>query len=222
MTMDRVSCSLEDGVVNAELDRRPSRLPDYTAEHEAFIALAHTMADAPPDVATTGGNRAASVPGQYRWHQPLRAAPRRGGVPAVAPAPSSVPLTPSQSSTAAARLARQRRTRRWAHYDQVWTSHQQGWTLDAIAPQVGLSRRTVQRDSSEPDLARAPTAAWPRPQHSRSVQNRPSGRVAQRVSAWFTSLPDHPSSRLSGPVWHGGPGCPTHAPGSRVSTRTTA
>jgi hypothetical protein len=44
--MDRVSFSLDDVVVNAELDRRPSRPPDYRAEHEAFMALAHTMADA--------------------------------------------------------------------------------------------------------------------------------------------------------------------------------
>jgi transposase len=65
--------------------------------------------------------------------------------PVAAPAPSSVPLAPLQSSTAAARLARQRRTRRWAHYHQVWRYHQQGWTLDAIAHQVRLSRRTVQR-----------------------------------------------------------------------------
>jgi transposase len=38
--------------------------------------------------------------------------------PTVAPAPCSVPLAPPQSSTAAARLARQRRTQRWAHYHQ--------------------------------------------------------------------------------------------------------
>lgn len=30
-------------------------------------------------------------------------------------------------------------------YQQVWSSHRQGWTLDATAEQVGFSRRTVQR-----------------------------------------------------------------------------
>jgi transposase len=65
--------------------------------------------------------------------------------PSTGSSPSSVPLAPPSSSTAAARLARQRRTQRWAHDQQVWTSHQQGWTLDAIAAPVGLSRRTVQR-----------------------------------------------------------------------------
>ena len=67
-----------------------------------------------------------------------------------APSPSSVPLAPPQSSTAAARLARQRRTHRWAHYHQGWTDHQQGWTLDAIAARVGISRRMVQRYLQSP------------------------------------------------------------------------
>jgi transposase len=81
--------------------------------------------------------------------------------PAVAPEPASVPLAPPQSSTAAARLARQRRTRRWAHYHQVWTYHQQGWTLDAIADQVGVSRRTVQRYLQSPTFPERP------PRHGR-------------------------------------------------------
>jgi transposase len=80
---------------------------------------------------------------------------------AVAPEPSSVPLAPPQSSTAAARLARQRRTQRWAYYHQVWASHQQGWTLGAIAEQVGLSRRTVQR------YLQSPTFPERQPRHGR-------------------------------------------------------
>jgi transposase len=72
-----------------------------------------------------------------------------------------VPLAPPQSSTAAARLARQRRTQRWAHYHQVWTSHQEGWTLDALAQQVGLSRRTVQR------YLQSPTFPERQPRHGR-------------------------------------------------------
>jgi transposase len=64
---------------------------------------------------------------------------------AEAAAQPSVPLPPPQASSAAARLARQRRTRRWTHDHQVWLDHQQGWPLEAIAQQVGLSRRTVQR-----------------------------------------------------------------------------
>jgi transposase len=81
--------------------------------------------------------------------------------PATDLGPSSVPLAPPQSSTAAARLARQRRTQRWAHYQQVWTSHQQGWTLDAIAARVGLSRRTVRR------YLQSPTFPERQPMHAR-------------------------------------------------------
>jgi transposase len=81
--------------------------------------------------------------------------------PTAAPEPSSVPLAPPQSSTAAARLARQRRTHRWAHYHQVWRYHRQGWTLDAIAHQVGLSRRTVQR------YLQSPTFPERQPRHGR-------------------------------------------------------
>jgi transposase len=73
-----------------------------------------------------------------------------------------VALAPLQSSTAAARLARQRRTQRWAQYHQVWTYHQQGWTLDAIAHQVGLSRRTVQRYLQSPTFPERP------PRHGRN------------------------------------------------------
>jgi transposase len=43
----------------------------------------------------------------------------------------------------------------------VWTHHQQGWTLDAIAQQVGLSRRTVQR------YLQSPTFPERQPRHGR-------------------------------------------------------
>jgi transposase len=84
--------------------------------------------------------------------------------PAGAPEPSSVPLAPPPSSTAAARLARQRRTQQWAHDHQVWRSLQQGWTLDAIAQPVGLSRRTVQRYLQSPTFPER----QPRPRRDRS------------------------------------------------------
>jgi transposase len=43
-----------------------------------------------------------------------------------------------------------RRAQRIAQSEQVWTYHRQGWTPDAIAEQVGLSRRTVQRYLQSP------------------------------------------------------------------------
>jgi hypothetical protein len=54
-----------------------------------------------------------------------------------------------------------RRAQRVATAAQVWTSHGQGWTLDAIAEQVGLSRRTVQR------YLQCPTFPERHPRHGR-------------------------------------------------------
>lgn len=122
------------------------------------LHLLQNLADALTQVFT------AQAPQWARVNPPRVAAPtpvHDPTCPAVAPEPSSVSLTPPQSSTTAARLARQRHTRRWAHYHQVWMYHQQGWTLDAIAQQVGLSRRTVQR------YLQSPTFPERQPRHGR-------------------------------------------------------
>jgi transposase len=120
--------------------------------------LLHNLADVLTDVFRAHASQLARINGQgiaapTPLHDPA--------APATGSSPSSVPLAPAQSSTAAARLARQRRTQRWAHYHQVWTYHEQGWTLDAIAHQVGLSRRTVQR------YLQSPTFPERQPRHSR-------------------------------------------------------
>jgi transposase len=81
--------------------------------------------------------------------------------PATAPSIAAVPIAPPQPSTRAAALAAARRAQRVAHDEQVWTYHRQGWTLDAIADQVGLSRRTVQR------YLQSPTFPERQPRHSR-------------------------------------------------------
>jgi transposase len=81
--------------------------------------------------------------------------------PAAAARLSTVPLAPPQPSTRALAVAAARRTHRMAAYQQVWTYHQQGWTLDAIAHQVGLSRRTVRR------YLQSPTFPERQPRHGR-------------------------------------------------------
>ncbi|HEX2290358.1 MAG TPA: ISL3 family transposase, partial [Pseudonocardiaceae bacterium] len=119
--------------------------------------LLQNLADTLTQVFTAHASQLARV-------HPPRAAPtplHDPAAPATGSSPSSVPLAPPPSSTAAARLARQRRTRRWAQYHQVWTYHQQGWTLDAIAQQVGRSRRTVQR------YLQSPTFPERSPRHTR-------------------------------------------------------
>jgi transposase len=81
--------------------------------------------------------------------------------PSTDPRRATVPLVPPQPSTRAAALAAARRAQRVATYEQVWTSHRQGWTLDAIAQQVGLSRRTVHR------YLQSPTFPERQPRHGR-------------------------------------------------------
>jgi transposase len=120
--------------------------------------LLHNLADVPADVFRAHASQltrlhAQGIAAPTPLHDP--AAPTTGS------SPSSVPLAPPASSAAAARLARQRRTQRWAHYHHVWTYHQQSWTLEVIAHQVGLSRRTVQR------YLQSPTFPERQPRHSR-------------------------------------------------------
>jgi transposase len=156
-------------------DREAATVAHWLQTHPGVEVLVRDRAEAYAEAARTGAPTACQVADRLHLLQNLAAVltevftahasqltcvnPQRVAVPtpvhdptcpAAAPGPSSVPLAPQPSFTAAARLARQRRTRRWAQYHQVWTSHQQGWTMDAIAPQVGLSRRTVQGNLQSP------------------------------------------------------------------------
>jgi transposase len=58
----------------------------------------------------------------------------------------AVLVPPQDISLPAQQRAAERQARRQALHTQVWTLHHQGWTAPAIAQQVGLSLRTVQRD----------------------------------------------------------------------------
>lgn len=58
----------------------------------------------------------------------------------------AVPVPPHDRPLPAQQRAAQRQSHRQALHTQVWTLHRQGWTAPAIAQQVGLSLRTVQRD----------------------------------------------------------------------------
>jgi transposase len=58
----------------------------------------------------------------------------------------AVPVPPHNISLPAQQRAAQRQAHRQALHTQIWALHRQGWTAPAIAQQVGLSLRTVQRD----------------------------------------------------------------------------
>ena len=154
-------------------DREAATVAQWLQAHPGVEILVRDRAEAYAETARTGAPTARQVADRFHLLQNLAAAPTQvftahaaqlarvnaprtavptpvhdPACPATAPERFSVPLAPP--STAAAGLARQRRTRRWAHYQQVWTYHRWGWTLDAIAQQVGISRRTVQRYLQSP------------------------------------------------------------------------
>jgi transposase len=72
--------------------------------------------------------------------------PLSEGALAVAVSPPAISLPVQQR-------AAERHARRQALHQQVWALHRQGWTAPAIAQQVGLGLRTVQRDLASATFA---------------------------------------------------------------------
>ena len=161
------------GTVLIDLERRHpvALLPDRTAEtlaqwlreHPGVKVIARDRSTAYAEGARQGAPAATQVADRFHLLQNLREAldqvfsthsqaldavnalvhqqpvPLSDGAMAVPVPPQDIPL-PAQQRTV------QRQARRQALHTQVWALHRQGWTAPAIAQQVGLSLRTVQRD----------------------------------------------------------------------------
>jgi transposase len=161
------------GTVLIDLERRQAvaLLPDRTAEtlaqwlqeHPGVEVIARDRSPAYADGAHRGAPAAIQVADRFHLLQNLREALDqvftthgkaldavndlvRQQPMALPDGTVAVPVPPPNTPRPAQQRAAQRQARRQTIYEQVWTFHRQGWTSRAIAQQVGISLRTVQRD----------------------------------------------------------------------------
>jgi transposase len=161
------------GTVLIDLERRSpvALLPDRTAdtvaqwlqEHPGVQVIARDRSTAYAEGARHGAPAATQVADRFHLLQNLREAldqvfsthsqvldavnalvlqqlvPLSDGTLAVPVPPHDIPRPAQQRAV-------QRQARRQALHTQVWALHRQGWTAPAIAQNLGMSLRTVQRD----------------------------------------------------------------------------
>ena len=161
------------GTILVDLERRQpvALLPDRTAdtvaqwlrEHPGVKVIARDRSTAYAEGARQGAPAATQVADRFHLLQHLREALDQVFAthekvleavndlgrqqPVFLPdGTGAVPVPPPDTPAPAQQRATQRQARRQSVHAQVWTLHRQGWTGAAIAQQVGLSLRTVQRD----------------------------------------------------------------------------
>jgi transposase len=194
------------GTILVDLERRQpvALLPDRTAdtvaqwlrEHPGVEVVARDRSSAYAEGARHGAPAATQV--ADRWHllqnladaleqvfttqnqalDAVNAAVRQQPVP-LPDGAVAVPVPPPPTPPREEQRAAQRAARRQALYDEVWTLHRRGWTIAAIAAQVGRSRRTIERYLHMP--------TWPGRQHrrhyGRSVLNPYTEYLLERWNA---------------------------------------
>jgi transposase len=191
-------------LVDLEQSQPVALLPDRTAEtvaqwlreHPGVEVIARDRSSAYADGARHGAPAATQVADRFHLIQNLAQAldevftTQHQALDAVnatlrqqpVPLPDgtvAVPVPPPATPPLVQQQAAQRAAYRQALYDQVWTLHRQGWTVAAIASQVGRSRRTIER------YLRLPT--WPVRQHrshyGRSLLNPYKAYLLERWNA---------------------------------------
>jgi transposase len=141
-------------------DREADTLATWLRAHPGVTVIARDRMKAYRDGARAGAPQAIQVADRFHLVQNLAEAldqvfsAHGKALKAVSDALSrtpirqadgrtAVPVPPSAPSLQEQTRAAQRRARRLATYDQVWTLHRQGWSPRAIAQQLGMGRWTV-------------------------------------------------------------------------------
>ena len=138
-------------------DREADTLATWLEEHPGVEIVARDRAGAYAEGTRRGAPRAEQVADRFHLVQNLAAvletvftthvADLRTVEQATLDADLGQAVRPGPSHREAPKQAKadERRERRLAKYQQVWALHRDGWTGEAIARHLGLSRRTVVR-----------------------------------------------------------------------------
>jgi transposase len=143
-------------------DREADTLAPWLREHPGSTVIARDRMKGDSDGARAGAPHATQVADRFHLVQNLAEALAQvfsahgdalkavsaalSGTPVLqSDGRTAVPVPPSAPSLQEQTRAAQRRARRLATYDHVWTLHRQGWSPRAIAQQLGMGRWTVVR-----------------------------------------------------------------------------
>jgi transposase len=143
-------------------DREAETLADWLREHPSVTIIARDRLKAYMDGARAGAPQATQVADRCHLLQNLAEALDQvfsthgkalkavsealSRTPIIQPdGQTAVPVPPSTPTPQAQTQAAQRRSRRLATYERVWTLYRQGWSNRAIAQQLGIGRMTVVR-----------------------------------------------------------------------------